>query len=127
MKKSYKKTFWILLILLVLTRYFTVKPRYVEGDLIRITSKVMSEPIRYEMAQRVVVGGLKAYLPLYPEISYGDEVIIEGRVEEGSIMDAELVSLKESKSLIYGLRNNLLTKLKPPEATFIIPISPLSL
>jgi competence protein ComEC len=112
MKNLHKYIFWIFLILLVMFRYFSIKPKYSEGDMVRISDTVAGEPIRYETTQRVLVGGLKVYLPLYPEINYGDKIVVEGRVEDGGLSNAELVELEETENPIYGLRKRLLEKYK---------------
>src|SRR3989344_7738332 len=74
---------WFLLIILVVVRQVTTRSSYKVGDKIRITTKVTSEPIRYETSQQVSLQGLKTYLPLYPDIHYGDRVVVEGVVAAG--------------------------------------------
>ncbi|MEK7458654.1 MAG: hypothetical protein AAB612_04225, partial [Patescibacteria group bacterium] len=60
--------------------YSVHAPSHIDGTKMRINSRVRSEPIRYENAQYFRLDGLKIYLPLYPEVSYGDRVVIEGVV-----------------------------------------------
>ena len=53
--------FWIFLILVIFVRIVTTKPDYSDGDKIRITTKVSSEPIKYDTSQRLILVGLKTY------------------------------------------------------------------
>jgi hypothetical protein len=69
---------WIVIILLIFIRYLAVRPTYHNGDKVRITSTVYSDPIHYEKSQYVKLAGLKVYLPLFPEIYYGDKMVVEG-------------------------------------------------
>lgn len=100
--------FWLFLIIVVILRVITSRPVYSEGDRIRITTRVTSEPARYENSQRVTLGGLKVYLPRYPEVFYGDKVMVEGIVEEESLKDAVLVSTEESSGVLYQFRKKFI-------------------
>lgn len=100
--------FWIFLIILVFVRIFTIQPTFSDGDKIRISTKVSSEPIKYDTSQRLVLFGLKTYLPNYPEINYGDKVIVEGTVEDGKLTDPILVTLEPAIGRLYKIRNNII-------------------
>lgn len=97
----------IFLILFVVFRIVSFKPVYKDGDRIRITGKVSSEPIRYPKSQRVSLAGLKFYLPLYPEINYGDKIIVEGVVENGELEEPVLIRVEESSKFLFKLRRKL--------------------
>lgn len=94
--------------------YYGHTPSHIDGTKIRINSRVRSEPIRYENAQYFRLDGLKMYLPLYPEVSYGDRVVIEGVIgsdAEGKVdrmKNPVLISLIEHTAGIYSLRKNIL-------------------
>lgn len=98
---------WVILVVLIIIRFVTTRPIYSEGDRVRITSGVNSEPIRYEVSQAVTLRGLKIYLPLFPEIHYGDKVIVEGKVSEGSLEDPVLVKVEQASGILYFLRRKL--------------------
>ena len=83
--------------------YSTYFPR---GTKIRITSKVTSEPIRYSNYQFLKLVGLKIYLPLFPEIHYGDKVVIEGTVDGDKLKETNLVKVEQSGGL-RNLRNKI--------------------
>jgi len=108
-----KYLLWLLLILLVLFRQISTRPVYNDGDRVRITTRVSSEPVRYEYSQRLSQEGLIIYLPKYPEITYGDTIIIEGVVDlpagrQGELKNPVLIEKDESVSLLYRLRSRLL-------------------
>lgn len=101
--------FWALIFFLILYRYHQTKPIYSLGDQVRISGQLHSEPIRYKTAQSVKLAGLKAYLPLYPEINYGDFVVIEGSVgEEGKLLKPTLVDHQTSTNFLYQTRNQII-------------------
>lgn len=101
---------WIFILLAVFTRvyfYFIVSPFYPVGTKIRVTGKVVSEPVRYSSSQYIKLSGFRFYLPLYPEVNYGDEIVVEGEVEGDKLKKAELVKVKEAEAFFYKLRKNL--------------------
>lgn len=98
---------WVFLVVLVIIRFVTTSPIYSDGDRVRITSRVTSEPIRYEVSQAITFEELKIYLPLFPEIHYGDKVVVEGEISGGSLKDPVLVKAKEATGILYILRRKL--------------------
>jgi len=102
--------FWFFLAVLILFRYQLSKPNFINGQKIRITEKVSSEPIRYEGPQYLKLSGLKVYIPLYPEVNYGDTVIVEGRVDTEKMMlvKPELIEIQETSSFLYQEREKLI-------------------
>jgi len=100
--------FWIFLILLVIVRLVTTRPDYQDGDLVRITTRVSTEPIRYETSQRLVLAGLVVYLPKFPEVYYGDNVVIEGVVKKKKLDNPQLISISEGRGALYQIRKKLI-------------------
>ena len=100
---------WLILIFLVVYRYFTTIPAYEIGDRVRITGTVYSDPIIYSTGQYIKIAGLKIYLPPVPEISYGDRVIIEGIVGKGKLEKPKLVSVSASSSALSVFRNDVIS------------------
>jgi competence protein ComEC len=100
--------FWIFLILLIFIRIVTTRPNFSDGDKIRITTKVSSEPIKYDTSQRLILVGLVTYLPNYPEINYGDKVVVEGIVEDEKLNNPKLISLESATGILYKTRNNII-------------------
>ncbi|MBU0572409.1 ComEC/Rec2 family competence protein [Patescibacteria group bacterium] len=86
----------------------TTRPVYSDGDKIKISTKVSSEPIKYDTSQRLILVGLKIYLPNYPEIGYGDKVVVEGIVRDGKLNDPKLISLEPVTGILYKTRNNII-------------------
>ena len=101
--------FWLFLILLVIFRFYITKPIYKNGQKIRITTKITSQPVRYSSYQSLKLAGLKIYLPLYPEISYGDSVVVEGVVSDKKLNNPKLIEIKENREILTSLRKNLLS------------------
>jgi competence protein ComEC len=88
--------------------FFNTPKSYINGDRIRINSKLVTEPIRYSDAQYIKLKGLRIYLPIYPEVNYGDSVVIEGVVDGNRLSDVVLVDIKENKGILFSLRRRLL-------------------
>lgn len=104
--------FWLIVVVILSVRiylYRTSPKIYTDGDRVRITTSIRTEPIRYENYQYIKLENLKIYLPLYPEITYGDQVIIEGIVNSDKLEEAGLVELKESHNFAYRFRQELLS------------------
>ena len=89
---------WPLLISLIVIRYFSTRPVYQEGDIVRITATVFTDPISYPGSQGVKIAGLTVYLPAYPEVSYGDRVVVEGKVNGRKLDSAKLISVSGNQS-----------------------------
>lgn len=100
---------FLLIILLIFLRFFGSQPVFKNGDFIRITSKVYGEPIIYDREQYLKLQGLQIYLPKYPEISYGDNVVVEGQVNGDKLKNPKLISIDDSRSKIYDLREKLIS------------------
>ncbi len=103
--------FWILLLIILGLRvfiYYETVPDYPDGTLIRIKTNVRSEPLRFENSQYLKIKGFKVYLPKYPEIGYGDNVVVEGVVYENSLKKAKIIDLSDSGNILFNLRERLL-------------------
>jgi competence protein ComEC len=101
--------FWIALILSFIFRYFTTRPNYQIGDKVIIKSTVISEPIRYTSSQYLKLSGLKIYLPPFPEIHYGDKVVIRGIIaEEKKLENPSLIKITESENLLFMFRARII-------------------
>ena len=98
---------WFVIVLVIILRYIVTRPNFPQGKLIRITEKVSSEPTRFEKYQSLRLSGIKIYLPLYPEINYGDMVVVEGRVEGNKLRSPKLIDKRDGGGL-YALRQKLL-------------------
>lgn len=105
----YRFSFWFVVVFLIFLRFYFNQPAFKDGDLIRITSKIYSEPIVFERQQYLKIQGLKVYLPKYPEITYGDRIILEGTVQGGKLVDGKLIKILEERSWIYDLRQKVIT------------------
>lgn len=74
----------------------------------------MSDPITYSTSQYLKIAGLKTYLPLIPQISYGDKIIVEGIVNVNpdtgakKLENPKLIKLGDTKTLLSGFRNSII-------------------
>jgi len=118
---------WLFLVSLIVFRYFTSRPVYNNGQKIRITSVVREEPTRYSLYQKISLAGLKVYLPNYPEIYYGEKVVVEGVVNAGELIDPVLVKKEPSRFFLYKLRAKIVEfyqrSLPEPHASLVGGIS----
>ena len=99
----------IVLILIISLRYYSSRPDYKNGDKVRITSSVLSDPIKYPTSQYIKIAGLKVYLPLFPEISYGDKVVVEGVVNNGKLEKPKLKIEGKGKTPLSNIRNSIIS------------------
>lgn len=117
---------FLLIVFLIFLRYFSTRPDYPDGKLVRITFRVGSEPIRYQSTQQIKLSGLTIYLPLFPEFFLGDKIVVEGRIEKNDkvqMTNVKLLKIIENQNIIYGLRKHLLefykTALPEPDASLV--------
>lgn len=101
--------FWGLILLTIAFRFFTTRPVFVSGDLVKISSRVLTEPVNYDDSQYLRLYGLKIYLPLFPEISYGDFIVVRGTVDGDKLINPKLISHEVSKNFLISFRGRLLS------------------
>ncbi len=99
---------YLIFLSLILLRYQSTIPKFKNGDLIKITSKVYSEPLVYERTQYLKIQGLKIYFPKYPEIRYGDRLEVTGIVTNSKLEITDYKLLEKNTGFLYKLRNNLI-------------------
>lgn len=104
-----KYVFLFFLIIFIIFRYHQSKPKIVDGQYLRITDRVSSEPTKYDNSQGVVLSGVRIYLPRFPEINYGDEIVVEGMVEEGKIKKGRLIKTVKKKNGLLNIRERLIS------------------
>lgn len=105
----YRFSFWFVVIFLIFLRFYFNQPTFKNGDFVRITSKIYSEPIVFERQQYLKVQGLKVYLPKYPEITYGDRIVLEGTVRDKKLEGGRLIKKFEDRNWIYDFRQKVIT------------------
>jgi competence protein ComEC len=125
MKKSF--FFWIFLVILVVFRLIFSRQDFPDGKVLRISGRVLQEPVVYDNYQRISLENFKIYLPKFPEISYGDKVVIEGINQKGTIFNAKLVSLEKETIFLFSLRQKIIKvyreSLPEPHASLIAGIT----
>ena len=99
---------WLVLFLLVIFRLLTFRDSYQNGQIIKITSRVLEEPVRYSFKQKIDLLGFNFYLPLYPEIYYGDVISVKGRVKKGELINPELLAVSSGNSFLLSFRKKII-------------------
>lgn len=102
----------LLFLALLIFRLVFISPPYQNGDSIRVNSRVVGEPKKFINFQRIRLEGLDAYLPLYPEIKYGDRIIVEGKVEDRKLEEAKLIKIVENSNPLFLFREKMLNVFK---------------
>lgn len=99
----------ILLLIIRFSFYFYPQEELPEGAKVRITERIISEPLRFENYQYIRLKGYKINLPEYPEINYGDTVVIEGIVATDGIKNIKLIQVVPSQNFLMKFRQRLLS------------------
>ena len=119
--------FWGILIFLVAIRFYDTKPSFSDGQILKVSGVVVQEPVKYLRYQKVILSGLKIFLPIYPEISYGDKITVSGKVQNGEIGAGKLLSLKEKSFPLSSLRVKIISffqeTLPEPHAALVAGIT----
>ncbi|MHA2426607.1 MAG: ComEC/Rec2 family competence protein [Candidatus Hermodarchaeia archaeon] len=106
-----RNIYWLIIIVVVGLRIFAFynsRPSYPDGTRIKITDRVLSDPIRYEASQRIYLAGYKFYLPLFLDINYGDEIIVDGVVDgKDKLKNARLLEKRKDGQILFALRREL--------------------
>ena len=127
MKGRTRYVVWIILTLAVVARQTVSTSQLEDGQMVRITGRVSLEPIRYETSQSINILGLRAFVPLYPEVNYGDMVVVEGVVEEGRLQNPEIIKIKRASGVLYKLRNRIIafyqSVLPEPHASLVAGVT----
>ncbi len=97
------------ILLIILLRYKVSLPVYKNGDFVRITSKVYGEPIVFDKYQYLKIQGLKVYIPKYPEVNYGDRIVVVGQVSGDKLVSPKLVEINQSKNSLYVFREKIIS------------------
>jgi len=104
-----KYLIYVIIISLIIFRYFSSLPKFVEGDKVKISATILSEPIQYSNSQYLKLYGLKIYLPKYPQVGYGDSIVLIGQVNQDKLVGLESVQIEKKKSNIYYLREKIIS------------------
>ncbi len=118
-----KHLIWLILIFLIILRYYQTKPVYHSGDTVRITSTIYSDPINYPDSIYLRLAGLKVYLPVSSQVVYGDGVVVEGVVNGDKLDSPKLIKVIKSTNYLANFRNKIvdffLSTLPQPESGLI--------
>ena len=103
------------------------RQNFPDGTKLRISGQVLEEPTYYNFYQKFSLENFIIYLPKFPEISYGDKIIVEGIVQKDNLLNAKLVGVKEEKNFLFKIRTKIITfyqKVLPePHASLVAGIT----
>ena len=95
-----------------LLRLNATTPHYNEGDSVRLSGYISSDPQLYDRQLRLQVGDFSLFTPYPPEFSYGDRVSVEGTVHKGEygleLKNPKNLQLLEKSLPLSGLRQKIL-------------------
>lgn len=115
------------MIFTVIFRFLTPKNNFQDGQIIKITSRVLQEPVRYSFKEKVDLLGFYFYLPLYPEVGYGDIISVKGVVKKKELINPELVSISSGNNLLFSFREKIIDfyreTLPEPHASLVAGIT----
>lgn len=100
---------WILLLSLVIFRFLTTQKTYSNGTKLRISGQITQEPTVFSNSQRIFLSGLKIYIERFPEVRYGDRVVVEGVVEDGELKNPKLLSHSDTNNILIKFKRSLVS------------------
>ncbi len=105
----------------------TSQQNYPDGVKIKITSRILTEPVRYSFKQKINLQGYFFYLPLFPEVGYGDIISVKGEIKNKELINPSLISIKSENNFLFGLRKKIIAfyrKVLPePHASLVAGIT----
>ncbi|WKZ25546.1 MAG: ComEC/Rec2 family competence protein [bacterium] len=101
---------FLVVVFLIFIRYHSTLPNFKNGDEVRITTKVLTEPIQYSTAQYLKLSDLKTYLPKYPVVTYGDTVVVVGTVDGDKLSNPIIEKLEtQNRGFLLDFRFKLIS------------------
>ncbi len=117
-----KYLFWLFLIIVLIFRYLTSFPHFTNGQLLKITGPVFSEPVIFGKFIKFNLSGIKVNLP-FADIHYGDFVVVEGEYKDGELVNAKLDQIKISENIFVKTRRKFInfyeTSLPKPHSSLV--------
>ena len=111
----------------VIFRLLTLRNNYQDGQIIKITSVILEEPVRFSFSQKVNLQGFYFYLPLYPEVGYGDVISVKGQVKKKELIKPTIISVSSGNNLLFGFRKKIIDfyreTLPEPHASLVAGIT----
>lgn len=117
-----RNTIKFLIIICFIVRITTFSHPLPEGEEVEIKGRVSREVTTYTYYQKVTIDNYDVFIPKYPEVTYGDTVIIHAFVQNGELKDAKIVS-HNSGGGIYTLRERLIERISeslPPNDAALV-------
>lgn len=119
---------WGIVLILTSLRLYFYKPEVLpKNSLVRVEATVETLAVS-ESSQRFSLGDVVVFAPLFPELTVGDRVVVEGKVDaEGRMFEPTVEVIGHTKSVssvLWKFRQNVARKvealLPPREATLVV-------
>lgn len=106
----------LVLVGLYLIRYFTFGYSFQEGQVVRVTGRLLEDPVIYDGRQKLNLGQVVAYVDQFPEYHYPDELVVVGEVAKGRrgwyLKNAQVSEVSEVSQVFIGIREKILETYK---------------
>lgn len=123
-----KYTFWLFLILLFILRFMTTQVHYSNGQLLRISGRLFSEPNISGSYVTFNLSGVRVFAKVEDkDVHYGDFVVVEGTYEDGKVIKGEIKEQQISNNIFTTLRKRIISfyqnSLNEPYASLVAGVT----
>lgn len=122
-----KYLLWIFLFSLLVVRFITTTPKLIDGQKVKISGTVFSEPTTSGSLKKFNLSGIPISTLTDQEIHYGDFVVLEGIYQKGELQKGKLDEIKISNNVFTIIRKKLLdfykSSLPEPSASLVAGIT----
>ncbi len=113
---------WVLLIFLIIFRYFSAKPNFTNGQRLKVSGTILSEPSTSRSNSYFNLANIKVTAK-GDNVHYGDYIVIEGTYEDGELKDTIIDNINPSNNFFIKIRKKLVNfyeeSLPQPHASLI--------
>lgn len=104
-----KYTFWFFLLAILIVRLLVSVPHFQDGQILRITGRLSSEPLSAGKNLRFTIRGIDIVTTKIYDIHYGDTVVVKGEYKDGELKNTNIEEIKTPKNIFVNLRKNLIS------------------
>jgi ComEC/Rec2-related protein len=103
-----KYIIWISLIIIFLFRFISTRPNFKNGQVLKITGQLYSEPNTSGKSISFNLSGITIFTSIDNDIHYGDRVVVTGKVENNKIINAKVIETKRSTNVFIDIRKKII-------------------
>src|SRR5260221_4338754 len=120
------KIFWVFLILLFILRFLTSQPHFTNGQLLKISGRLFSEPNLSGSNITFNLSGIRV-VARASDVHYGDFVIVEGIYKDGALIKGDIKEQQVSNNIFTTIRKKIISfyeySLPQPYASLVAGIT----